>query len=115
MTLKVKVSGSHFLIPAAIISGCMLCANVVILAQFCDELLRGQAEFPRILSQNGQNDLEGQGQWLAFSIPADSIRADKVKFAYVRTYVRTDGDRQRQCAVGLIGQGERSNFLFTQN
>ena len=26
-----------------------------------DKLLHGQANFPRILSQNGQNDLEGQG------------------------------------------------------
>ena len=33
----------------------------------------GQAEFPRILSQNGQNDLEDQGQWLPFSIPPESI------------------------------------------
>ena len=51
----------------------MLDANLVILAQICDELSRDQAEFPRILSQNGQNDLEGQGQWLPFSIPPESI------------------------------------------
>ena len=36
--------------------------NLVILAQICDELLRGQAKFPRILSQKGQNDCEGQDQ-----------------------------------------------------
>ena len=36
------------------------------------KLSRRQAKFPRILSQNGQNDLEGQGQWPPFSIPAES-------------------------------------------
>ena len=40
----------------------MFGVKLVILAQICDELSRGQAEFPRILSQNGQNDLEGQDQ-----------------------------------------------------
>ena len=47
--------------------------NLVILAQIYDELSRRQAKFPRILSQNGQNDLEGQGQWPPFSILAESI------------------------------------------
>ena len=51
----------------------MFGANLVILTQICDELSRGQAEFPKILSQNGQNDLEGQGQGPPFSIPAESI------------------------------------------
>ena len=51
----------------------MFVANLVILAQICDELWRGQSEFPGILSQNGKNDLEGQGQWPLFSIPAESI------------------------------------------
>ena len=51
----------------------MLGANLVILAQIYDELWCGQAEFRRILSQNGQNDLEGQGQWPSFSIPTESI------------------------------------------
>ena len=40
----------------------MFGANLVILAQICDELSCGQAEFSKILCQNGQNDLEGQGQ-----------------------------------------------------
>ena len=52
---------------------CIFGANLVILAQICDELSHGQAEFPRLLSQNGQNDFEGQGQWPPFSIPAESI------------------------------------------
>ena len=48
----------------------MFGANLVFLAQIADELSRGQAEFPRILSQNGQNDFEGQAQWPPFeSIP----------------------------------------------
>ena len=51
----------------------MFGANLVILAQICDELSCRQTKFPRILSQNGQNDLEGQGQWPPFSIPAKSI------------------------------------------
>ena len=42
--------------------GCMFDTNMVILAQICDELLHEQAKFPRIQSQNGQNDLEGHGQ-----------------------------------------------------
>ena len=48
-------------------------ANLVILAHICDELLHGQTKFTRILSQNGRNDLEGQGQWPPFSIPAEFI------------------------------------------
>ena len=36
-------------------------AHLVIVAQIHYKLTCGQAEFPRILSQNGQNDLEGQG------------------------------------------------------
>ena len=51
----------------------MFGANLVILAEICDELSHRQAKFPRILSQNGQNDLEGQGQWSPFSIPTESV------------------------------------------
>ena len=56
-----------FSMPTDSIPGYMFGANLVILTQICDELSYGQAEFPRILSQNGQNDLEGQGQWPPFS------------------------------------------------
>ena len=59
--------------PADIIPGCMFGANLVILAQICDELLRGQTEHPKILIQNGQNDLEGQGQWPPFSRQVENI------------------------------------------
>ena len=50
----------------------MFDANLVIVAQIYDELSLGQAKFPRILSQYGQNDLEGKGQWPPFLIPAES-------------------------------------------
>ena len=43
-------------------------ANLVIPAHISDLLSRGQAEFPRILGQNGQNCLEGQGQLPPFLI-----------------------------------------------
>ena len=62
-----------FSIPAESIRKCMFGAHLVILAQIYDDLLHGQAEFPRIRSQNGQNDLEGEGQWPPFLIPAESI------------------------------------------
>ena len=39
---------------------------------------RGQAEFPRILSQNGQHDLESQGQWPLFSIPAQDAYLSQI-------------------------------------
>ena len=59
-----------FSIPAETIPGRMFGANFVILAQIYDKLLRGQSEFPKILSQN---DFVGQGQWPPFSLPAESI------------------------------------------
>ena len=62
-----------FPIPAENIPGCMFGVNLVILAQIYDKSSRGQATFPRILSQNVQNDMEGQGQWPAFSISTESI------------------------------------------
>ena len=62
-----------FSIPAESILGCMFGTNLVILVQIYDELLCGQAQFPVILSQNDHNDLESQGQWPPFSLPAESI------------------------------------------
>ena len=102
-------------IPVKIISRCIFGANLVILAQIHYKLLHRQVNYPRILSQNGQNDIGGQGRWPLFSIPTESIpgcmfgahfgdsrsnlasyRADKVKFTDGRTdgrtYGRTDGD-----------------------
>ena len=40
----------------------MFGANLVILDQICEELSGGQAKFPRILTQNGQNDIDGEGK-----------------------------------------------------
>ena len=71
--LEVQGQWPPFSIPTERTPWCMFGAHLVIPAQICDELLCGQAEFPRTLSQNGQNDLEVQGQWLPFSILAESI------------------------------------------
>ena len=62
-----------FSIPADSIPECMFGANLVNRAYIYDELSCVQAKCPRILSQNSQNDLEGQGQWPLFSIPAENI------------------------------------------
>ena len=51
----------------------MFGVNLVILTQIYDQLSCGQAEFPRILSQNGHNDLEGQCQLPSFPIQSQSI------------------------------------------
>ena len=56
----------RFSIPDKSIPWCMFEAKLVIPAQICDELLRGHSKFCRILSQNRQNDLEGQGKWSLF-------------------------------------------------
>ena len=112
-----------FSLPAESNPGCMFGATLVILAQICDELSCGQAEFPRILSQNGQNDLEGQGQWSYFQYQSrvsldaclmqiwwfqlksvTSYCLDKVKF----TDRRTDG-RSDNTPFGLKGQGVKMN------
>ena len=70
MTLKVKVNDPHFQYQ---LRECIIGTNLVILAQIHYKLAPRQVRFPRILSQNGQNDIEGQGQWPPFSIPAASI------------------------------------------
>ena len=69
MTVKAKVYNPHFPYQLRESQDTYL----VIVAQIHFKLPRGQAEFPRILSQNGQNDHEGQGQWPPFSIPTESI------------------------------------------
>ena len=98
-----------FSIPAEGIQGCMFGANFVVLAQICEELSRGQSEFPRILSQNGQmtlkvkvNDFYFQHQprvsqdaclmqiWRFQFNSVTSYRADKVKFTDKRADGRTD-------------------------
>ena len=71
--LKGQGQWPPFSIPGESIPECMFGTNLVILAQIYYGLSCRQAKFPRILSQNGQNNLEGQGQWPPFSIPAESI------------------------------------------
>ena len=62
MTLKVKVNEIYFQYQPKVSQDAYLGANSVIPAQICEGLLRGQAEFPRILSQNDKNDPEDQSQ-----------------------------------------------------
>ena len=51
MTLKVKINDLHFQYQLRVSqNACLIGANLVILAQIYDELLQGQAKFPRILS-----------------------------------------------------------------
>ena len=117
-------------IPAESILGCTFGANLVILAQIYDELSCRQAEFPRILSQIGQNDLEGQGQWPLFSISTESISwcmfganlvipaqiYDELSCGQGKVYGRTDGQtdrrRQRQYPFVLKGQGVKMNCNY---
>ena len=113
----------------------MFGANLVILAQIYDELSRGQAGFPRILSQNWQNDLEDHSQWSPFSIAAESIPrcmfganlvildqiCDELSCGQGKVYGRTDGRtdgqtdrrRQRQYPFGLKGQRVKMNTMCT--
>ena len=92
----------------------MFGANFVILAHIYDELSRWQAEFPRILSHNGQNDLEGQGLWPLFSIPTENIPwcmfganlvipvqvCDELSCGQGKVYGRTDGRTDRRTYAG---------------
>ena len=72
MTLKVKVNDLHFLYqPRVSQDACLEQIWWFLLKSVTS--YRGQAEFPIIVSKNGQNDLEGQCRWSPFSIPADSI------------------------------------------
>ena len=121
-----------FSIPAESIPGCMFGANLVILAQIYDELLCGQAEIPRILSQNCQNDLEGQGQSPPFSIPAESIPrcmfganlviwdqiCDELSCGQGKVYRQTDGqtDGQTQATtIPLRSEGPRGKKATVVN
>ena len=110
-----------FSTPAERIPRCIFGANLVILAQIHYKLCR-QAKFPRILSQNDQNDLDGQGQWPSFSIPAESIPGcvfganlliltqicDELSQGQSRVYGRTDGqaDRHSQWQYPFILKGQ---------
>ena len=71
--MTLKVNDPFFSILLKRIPRCIFGANLAILAQISDELLHGQAKFPRIIRHNGQNDLEGQGEWPPFSITGESV------------------------------------------
>ena len=96
---------TSILIPVKSIPGYIFGANMVIVAQIYYKLLRGQHKFPRILSQNGPNDLEGQCQWLPnLVIPAqiyDELSCTKGKFTDGQTDGRSDGrmDGQTQATI----------------
>ena len=130
--LEGQIQRPPFSIPAESIPGCMFGANLVILAQIYDELLCGQAEIPRILSQNCQNDLEGQGQWPPFSIPAESIPrcmfganlvirdqiCDELSCGQGKVYRQTDGrtDGQTQATtIPLLPEGPRGKKATVVN
>ena len=95
----------QFSIPAENIPECMFSGHLVIVAQIYDELSYRQAEFPRFLSQNDQNDLEGRGQWPLFPIATESIPwymfganlvippkiCDELSWGQGKAYWRTDG------------------------
>ena len=130
-----------YLIPAERIPRYIFGANLVILAQIHHKLSCRQAKFPRILSQKGQNDLEGQSQWPPFSTPAESIPvcmfgANLVILAQIcdelscgqgkvygqtdwwmerwtdrRTDRQTDRYGQRQYPFGLKGQGVKTVMM----
>ena len=118
--LKIQCQWPPFSIPAESILGYMLGANLMILAQIYDELLCGQAEFPRILSQNGQNDLEGHRQGPQISIPAECITGcmfganlvipakicDELWCGQSKVYGQMDGQIEATTKpFGLKGQG----------
>ena len=108
----------------------MFGANLVILAQICDELSHGQAKFPRILSQMTKmtlkvtvNDLHfqyqprlsqdaclGQIWWFQLN-PVTIYRADKIKLTGGQTDGRTDRRRQRQHPFGLKVHGVKKRIL----
>ena len=66
MASKVKVNQPHFQLKIS--QGACLVQFWAIPAQICEELLQANPNFLWIQSQNGLNNLEGQGQWPLCSI-----------------------------------------------
>ena len=107
MMTKWQMIWRPFSITAERIPRSIFGVNLVILAQIHYKLSRRKAKFPRIQSQNGQNDLEGQSQWPPFSIPAESIPGcmfgahlvivaqicDELSCGQGKVYEQTDGRR----------------------
>ena len=128
------MSMTPFSTPDEKIPRCILGANLVILVQIHYKISSGQAKFPRILSQNGQTDLENQSQWPLYSIPVESIPrcmvganlvipaqiCDELSCEQARVYGQTDGRtdrptgrrRQRQYPFGLNDQVVKTDRHF---
>ena len=66
MTLKVKVSDCHFQYQSRESPDEYFGAKLVSWTQIHYKLSCGWSKFPRILRWNGQNYIEGQGQWPHF-------------------------------------------------
>ena len=126
MTLKIKFNDLHFQIsiPVKSTSGCIFGANLMILAQIYAELSHGQYEFPRILSQNGQNDLEVKVNDPYFQyqlrVSHDACLVQiwwfQLKFGYVKftdrqTNGRTYGQTQAK-TIPLRPERSRSKMTF---
>ena len=123
ITLKAKVNDPYFQYQAGIFHDACLVQIWWFQPKSVIELSWGQSKFPRILSQNGQNDFESQGQWPLFSMPAENIpgcmhvwcKFDDNSSNLWRVIVRTrysswtdgwkDRQRQRQYPFGLKVQG----------
>ena len=106
ITLKVTVNDPHFQYQPRVSQDTCL-GQIWWLQLISDELSCGQSEFPRILCQNGINDLEVEGDvhfryqlkvsydtclvqiWWFQLISVMSYQADKVKFTEL-TYGQTD-------------------------
>ena len=142
MTLKVKVNDLQFQCqPRVSDDACLVQIWWFYPKSVTSQSSCGQAEFPRIVSQNGQNDLEGQGQWPPFSIPDEIIpgcmfganlvtllaqTCDELTCGQGKVYGRTDGqiDGQTQAMTIPIrperprGKNEKlfySNHIHTSN
>ena len=99
----------------------------MILDQIYDELSCKQAKFPRILSQNSQNDLEGQCQWPLFSIPTENIPwcmfganlvipaqiCDELSYRQSKFHGQTDG-QTKATTIPLRPEGINNPLVYFQ-
>ena len=130
ITMKVKVNNSIF-------NNSWGYPMIYVWCKFGDSssnpynLSHRQSKFLRIPSRNVQNDLEGEGQWPPFSIPADSITGcmfgtnfviltkicDELSWGQSKGQMggRVNRSRQRQYAFGLKGHGVKMDILVNWN
>ena len=96
---------------------------------------RSRISFPRIMSQNGLKDLEGQGQWPLFTIPTESVPwcmfaanlvipaqiSDELSCEQNKVYWKTDrrtdrrtGGRAQAATIPLMAKGAKiGRYLIT--